>query len=259
MVDLSLIRPAAGPAPPEVNPVRTAHDWSRMRQAALADPGLFHGDIAKAALHWFSPEDQAWITFSGDDHWSGWRTDTGAPVSLRPGAAYAPWSIAFDGSDPPFWRWFVGGRTNACFNEVDRHVLAGHGDEIALIFEGDRWDMAAEGGRGAPVDCFRVTRKQLLLEVAKCALALEALGLKAGDRIVLNMPSIVPQIYWTEAAKRLGIVYTPVFGGFSDKTLSDRIDDAGARVVVTSDGSYRNAQVAAFKTAYTDPALDNFV
>ena len=149
--------------------------------------------------------------------------------------------------------------TNAAFNEVDRHVLAGHGDEAALIFEGDRWDMAANGGRGGPVDQFSVSRKRLLLESAKCALALQALGLKPGDRIALNLPSIIPQIYWTEGAKRAGIVYTPVFGGFSDKTLSDRIHDAGARVVVTADGGYRNAQVAAFKTAYTDPALDNYV
>ena len=105
------------------------------------------------------------------------------------------------------------GGTNAAFNEVDRHVLAGHGDESALIFEGDRWDMSSDGGRGAPVDCFSVSRKRLLLETAKCALALEELGLKTGDRIALNMPSIVPQIYWTQAAKRLGLVYTAVFGG----------------------------------------------
>jgi acrylyl-CoA reductase (NADPH)/3-hydroxypropionyl-CoA dehydratase/3-hydroxypropionyl-CoA synthetase len=73
------------------------------------------------------------------------------------------------------------------------------------------------------------------------------------------MPNIPEQIYWTEAAKRLGIIYTPVFGGFSDKTLSDRIADAGARVVITADGSYRNAQLAPFKPSYTDPALDNFI
>jgi len=73
------------------------------------------------------------------------------------------------------------------------------------------------------------------------------------------MPSIPAQIYWTEAAKRLGILYTPVFGGFSDKTLSDRIADAGARVIITADGSYRNAQLVPFKPKYTDPAIDNFV
>jgi acrylyl-CoA reductase (NADPH)/3-hydroxypropionyl-CoA dehydratase/3-hydroxypropionyl-CoA synthetase len=238
-----------------VNPVRTREDWESMRAAVLADPGAFHGDIAARTIHWFVAAENAWLSLGEDDVWRGWDAVTGAPIAPALSPDFAPWNQAFDGSEPPHWRWFVGGRTNGCFNEVDRHVLAGHGDETALIFEGDRWDMAAD----APVDCFRVSRKQLLLEVAKCAVALEALGLKAGDRIALNMPSIVPQVYWTEAAKRLGIVYTAVFGGFSDKTLSDRIHDAGARVVVTSDGSYRNAQVAAFKTAYTDPALDNYV
>jgi len=104
-----------------------------------------------------------------------------------------------------------------------------------------------------------VSRKQLLLETAKCAVALTRLGLGAGDRIALNMPNIPSQIYWIEAAKRLGILYTPVFGGFSDKTLSDRIHDFGARVVVTADGGHRNSQVIPFKNAFTDPALDNFI
>jgi acrylyl-CoA reductase (NADPH) / 3-hydroxypropionyl-CoA dehydratase / 3-hydroxypropionyl-CoA synthetase len=245
-----------------VNPLLTRADWDAMRSAVLANPGGFHGHVAAGTIHWFVPDigsSGAWLCREDNGHWQGWDAGTGAPFTADVPADFAPWTMAFDASQPPHWRWFVGGRTNAAFNEVDRHVLAGHGDEAALIFEGDRWDMAADGGRGAPVDCFSVSRKRLLLEVAKCAVALEALGLKAGDRIALNMPSIVPQIYWTEAAKRLGIVYTAVFGGFSDKTLSDRIADAGARVIVTSDGSYRNAQVAAFKTAYTDPALDNYV
>jgi acrylyl-CoA reductase (NADPH)/3-hydroxypropionyl-CoA dehydratase/3-hydroxypropionyl-CoA synthetase len=213
-------------------------------------------------MHWFVAgvgAAGAWLCRDDARRWSGWDAASGGAVDADLPADFTPWTQGFDGSQAPHWRWFVGGRTNACFSEVDRHVLAGHGDETALIFEGDRWDMSANDGKGAPLDCFAVSRKQLLLETAKCALALEALGLKAGDRIALNMPSILPQIYWIEAAKRLGIVYTSVFGGFSDKTLSDRICDAGARVIVTSDGSYRNAQVAAFKNAYTDPALDNYV
>ena len=247
---------------PLANPVRTRADWKAMRAAVLADPGAFHGDVAASTIHWFAPDvgaAGAWLSRDEAGCWQGWEAASAREISLPADHGFIPWTTAFDGSDAPHWRWFVGGRTNAAFNEVDRHVLAGHGDETALIFEGDRWDMAAEGGRGAPLDCFAVSRKRLLLEVAKCALALDVLGLKAGDRIALNMPSIVPQLYWTEAAKRRGIVYTAVFGGFSDKTLSDRIADAGARVIVTSDGSYRNAQVAAFKTAYTDPALDNYV
>ena len=252
----------AGDAALFANPVLTRDDWTTMRTAALADPGAFHGAIAARTIHWFVPgfgSAGAWLSRADDGQWCGWDATSGAALTAPTAADFVPWTQAFDASNPPHWRWFTGGRTNAAFNEVDRHVLAGHGDEAALIFEGDRWDMAADGGRGAPVDCFTVSRKQLLLETAKCAVALQALGLKTGDRIALNMPSIVPQIYWTEAAKRLGIVYTAVFGGFSDKTLSDRIADAGARVIVTSDGSYRNAQVAAFKTAYTDPALDNYV
>ncbi len=252
------VSPQALPTQPDVPP--NGHAAS-IRAAFLADPGASHGEIAGRAIHWFVAgigANGAWLARAAAG-WEGWDAATGARVAPALPGDFAPWAQAFDGSDSPHWRWFVGGRTNACFNEVDRHVLAGHGDEAALIFEGDRWDMSADGGRGAPLDCFTVTRKRLLLETVKCAVALDALGLKAGDRIALNMPSIVPQIYWTEAAKRLGIVYTAVFGGFSEKTLSDRIADAGARVIITSDGSYRNAQVAAFKTAYTDPALDNYV
>ena len=251
------LSPAATTAVPHPvsNPVRTRADFDVQRAAVLADPGAFHGDIAARTLHWLV--DGAWLSFDGTA-WHGWDAATAEPVERTLPADFAPWARAFDDSTPPFFKWFAGAHTNACFNEVDRHVLSGHGDEAAFIFEGDRWDMAANDGRGAPVDCYPIPRKLLLLETAKCALALQALGLQQGDRIALNMPCIPEQIYWTEAAKRLGILYTPVFGGFSDKTLSDRIHDAGARIVITADGGYRNAQIVPFKTQYTDPALDNY-
>jgi acrylyl-CoA reductase (NADPH)/3-hydroxypropionyl-CoA dehydratase/3-hydroxypropionyl-CoA synthetase len=260
--------PAISPPPARHNPLRTRADWLRQRQAVLADPGAFHAGIASREIHWWVPPGAdpaigpagAWLSLDdGQGCWRGWCAATAVPVVTGLGASYSPWDLAFDASQPPHWRWFSGGLTNACFNEVDRHVLAGHGEEDAFIFEGDRWDMAADQGRGAPVESCRISRRRLLLETAKCALALRALGLQAGDRIALNLPNIPQQLYWTEAAKRLGIVYTPVFGGFSDKTLSDRIHDAGAQVVITADGGYRMAQVVPYKTAYTDPALDNFV
>ena len=265
--DPSLIEPTrprvVSPAPACRNPIRTRADWERMRAECLADPGRFHGDIARRELHWFHADagaSGAWITWDDSaQQWTGWDAVSGAAVQPALPADFTPWTRGFNADDVPFWRWFDGGLTNAGFNEVDRHVLAGHGSEAALIFEGDRWDMSVDGGRGGPVDCYPVSRRSLLLESAKCSLALLALGLQRGDRIALNMPNIPEQLFWTEGAKRIGVVYTPVFGGFSDKTLSDRIHDAGARVVITADGGYRNAQIVPFKTAYTDPALDDYV
>ncbi len=251
--------------PPDArnNSITDRASWQAMRDACVADPGAFHGDLAKRHICWFLPdqgEAGIWAFFDAEaDAWTGYDAKTCGPVTLDLPADYAPWDVALNTSDAPNWRWFEGALTNAAFNEVDRHVLAGHGAEAALIFEGDRWNMSSNEGRGGPVDEFTVSRKELLLYSVKCALALKSLGLKAGDRIALNMPNIPEQIYWTEAAKRLGIIYTPVFGGFSDKTLSDRIADAGAKVVITADGSYRNAQLVPFKPSYTDPALDNFI
>ncbi len=243
-----------------VNPVRDKAAWEKMRAEAQANPGQFHGNIARREIHWYDPKLNAWIIYDETaGKWQGLDANIGKAVEVDYSADHEPWTKAFDDSHAPFYRWFGGGLTNACFNEVDRHVLLGHGDETAFIFEGDRWDQSKNNGRGGPVVSYPVSRKKLLLEVAKCARALQNLGLKKGDRLALNLPNIMEQIYYTEAAKRLGIIYTPVFGGFSDKTLSDRIHNAGARVVITSDGGYRNAQIVAYKEAYTDKALDNFI
>lgn len=248
---------------PHVNPLRTRDDWERARDESLRDPGAFHGAMARRELHWFDAalgERGGWITWdAGREAWTGWDAATLVPITAPYGTDHVPWTRAFDDSEAPFYRWFDGARTNAAFNEIDRHVLAGHGDEVAFHFEGDRWDQSLDGGRGGPVQQERITRRRLLLESARAAIALRQLGLAAGDRIALNLPNIPQQLYWQEGAKRLGIVFTPVFGGFSDKTLSDRIHDAGARVVITADGGYRNAQIVPFKEAYTDPALDDFL
>jgi acrylyl-CoA reductase (NADPH)/3-hydroxypropionyl-CoA dehydratase/3-hydroxypropionyl-CoA synthetase len=255
--------PAITPRPAQRNLLKTRAAWEAARRAAMADPGAFHGAIARRNCHWFVPtvaSEGAWLSFDeATGRWSGWDASTGTAITPLLGEDFTPWKAAFDDSAAPIYRWFAGALTNACFNEVDRHVLAGHGEEAAFLFEGDRWDPTLNKGRGGPVVGYAISRKRLLLEVARAALVLQDLGLKPGDRVALNMPNIPEQIYYTEAAKRLGIVYTPVFGGFSDKTLSDRIHDAGARVVITADGGWRNAQIVPFKEAYTDAALDNFV
>jgi len=254
--------PIATPIP-SANPIRSRKEWEAARQACVSDPGAFHGNVAAREIHWFDPSlgpFGAWITLDEPEQsWIGYDARTGTTFRAPYNASQRPWERAFNDGDPPFYKWFEGALTNACFNEVDRHVLAGHGDETAFIFEGDRWDQSLAGGRGGPVVSYAVTRKRLLLEVAKAAHALRDLGLQPGDRIALNLPNIPEQLYYTEAAKRLGIIYTPVFGGFSDKTLSDRIEDAAARVIITADGGYRNAQIVPFKESYTDPALDNYL
>ena len=192
---------------------------------------------------------------SGD--WQGWSSTT-AENAAAP-ADWTPWSAALDSTAAPFYRWFVEGQTNACFNLLDRHVLSGRGDKQAVVFEGDRWDPSKNDGRGGPVFEQRLSYRELLIEVALRAQALQKLGLTAGDRIALNLPNILEQIFYILAAQRLGVIYTPVFGGFSAKTLSDRIHDAGAKVVITADGGYRNAEVVSYKSTYADPALDNYV
>ena len=232
-----------------------------VRQKARHDPGAFHGDIAAGELHWFDGELNAWLSRGpGDGDWAGYAVDSGDAIApgARP-AGWHPWATAFDDSSAPFYRWFRGASTNACFNEVDRHVLSGRGAHPAFRFEGDRWDPSHNDGRGGPVVERLISYRELLLETVLRAEVLTALGLQRGDRVAFNLPNIPEQLFYTEAAKRLGIIYTPVFGGFSAKTLSDRIYDAGARVVVTADGGYRNAEVVAFKETYTDPALDNFI
>ena len=131
--------PQRSPSVPtaQVNPLRSRADWDRQRAAALSDPGAFHGDIARRQIHWFVTgvaadsgvgSAGAWLQFDdASGRWTGWDAASGAPVTADLGAGYEPWQRAFNADDPPHWKWFEGGATNACFNEVDRHVLAGFG------------------------------------------------------------------------------------------------------------------------------------
>jgi len=239
--------------------VDTQHQEDEQRARALEYPGDYHGDIASAELHWH--DGNRWLNRDADDdQWNALDASSGE-ASAVPDLApdWRPWHTAFDDSDAPFYRWYAGGKTNACFNEVDRHVLRGRGEHPAFIFEGDRWDPSKNDGRGGPVSERVIDYRRLLVETVLRAEVLSGLGLKQGDRVAFNLPNIPDQLFYTEAAKRLGIIYTPVFGGFSAKTLSDRIADAGARVVVTADGGYRNAEVVPYKESFTDQALDNFI
>ncbi|GAC1537980.1 MAG: acetate--CoA ligase [Acidimicrobiales bacterium] len=143
----------------------------------------------------------------------------------------------------PFAKWFVGGELNVAVNCVDRHVEAGNGERVALYWEGE-----PEGDRRV------ITYAELLADVCRAANALTELGVVAGDRVMIYLPMIPEAIIAMLACARLGAPHSVVFGGFSAQALVDRITDADARIVITSDGGYRRGAPAALK-----PAVDEAV
>jgi acetyl-CoA synthetase len=154
-----------------------------------------------------------------------------------------PWSQTLDWSNPPFARWFVGGRLNAAYNCLDRHVDAGIGERIALSFEGEPGDRAT------------YTYRELTEAVSRAANALTSLGIQAGDRVAIYMPLIPEAVISMLACARVGAVHSVVFGGFSAEALHSRINDAEATLVITADGGFRRGAAAALKPA-VDEAIE---
>ena len=142
----------------------------------------------------------------------------------------------------PFAKWFIGGKLNASYNALDRHVLEGRGDRIAFLFEGE------------PGDSKQITYSQLLTEVKKCANALTSLGIKSGDRVAIYMPMIPEAAIAMLACARVGAAHSVVFGGFSADSLLARIQDADASLVITADGGFRKGSAFALKSI-VDEAL----
>ena len=135
----------------------------------------------------------------------------------------------------PYSKWFVGGKLNVSYNCLDRHVIAGKGDKVAFHFEGE------------PGDTRTITYSQLLDEVQKFANVLKGLGVNKGDRVNIYLPMIPEAAVAMLACARIGAVHSVVFGGFSSQALSDRINDAEAKVLITADGGYRRGEVFALK------------
>jgi len=151
---------------------------------------------------------------------------------------------ALDWSTPPFAKWFVGGEINAAYNALDRHVENGHGDRVAIYFEGE------------PGDTRTYTYAQLTEEVKKAANAFESLGVAKGDRVAVYLPMIPEAVITLLACARIGAIHSVVFGGFSAEALRSRIDDAEAKLVVTADGTYRRGKPSSLKHA-VDEALSH--
>jgi len=142
----------------------------------------------------------------------------------------------------PFAEWFVGGRLNVAHNCLDRHVLNGRGDKVAIHWEGE------------PGDTRTITYAQLLDEVKRFSNVLKGLGVERGDRVNIYLPMIPEAVVAMLSCARIGAAHSVVFGGFSSQALADRINDASAKVLITADGGYRRGEVFPLKPA-ADEAL----
>ncbi len=146
-----------------------------------------------------------------------------------------PFTQVLDESDAPFFKWFGDGKLNVSYNCLDRNVNKGQGDKVALIFEADSGDVT------------KVTYKDLLVRVSKCANALRGMGVKKGDRVVIYLPMSIEGVVAMQACARIGATHSIVFGGFSAHALRDRIEDVGAVALITSDGQFRGGKALPLK------------
>ncbi|MEJ6553956.1 acetate--CoA ligase [Microbacterium esteraromaticum] len=195
--------------PPSEEFVAQSIDDPDLYERAKADRLAFWGDQARESVHW-----------------------------------HKPFTQVLDWSNPPFAKWFDDGELNVAYNCLDRHVEAGNGDRVAILWEGE------------PGDERRITYAELTDEVKRTANVLQDLGVGQGDRVAIYLPMIPEAVISMLAVARLGAVHSVVFGGFSADSLRSRIDDAGAKLVITADGGYRKGRVSALKPA-VDQALSD--
>lgn len=156
-----------------------------------------------------------------------------------------PFTKVLNESDAPFFKWFEDGRLNVSYNCLDRHVEAGRGERVAIIFEADDGSVT------------RVTYAELLARTAQQANALKARGVKKGDRVVIYMPMSVEGVVAMQACARIGATHSVVFGGFSAQSLRDRVQDAGAVMVLTADEQARGGKSLPLKAIVDDALADN--
>ena len=184
---------------------------------SVADPGVY-GAAARDRLAFWAEQASSLL------HW------------------HTPFTQTLDWSNAPVARWFADGTLNVAFNCLDRHVEAGIGDRVAIHWEGE------------PGDSRSLTYAELTAEVKRAANALAALGIGKGDRVAIYLPVIPEAVIAMLAVARLGAVHSVIFGGFSAESLRNRIDDASAKLVITSDGGWRKGKMFALKPA-VDEAL----
>ena len=177
-----------------------------------------------------------------DEVYGAWRTD---PQGFWAEAAEdvhwsRKWDTVLDAGKAPFYRWFVGGELNTCYNAVDRHVEQGRGDQAAIIYD-------------SPVtDTFRsFSYAELRTEIARCAGVLAGLGIGRGDRVIIYMPMVPETVIAMLACARIGAIHSVVFGGFAANELATRIDDAKPKAILSASCGIEPGRIVAYK-----PLLD---
>lgn len=146
--------------------------------------------------------------------------------------------------NPPYAKWFIGGKLNPCYNCLDRHMFNGNKDKIAILWEGERGESAA------------LTYAELYESVNKFSNVLKSQGIQKGDCVAIYMPMIPEAVIAMLSCARIGAVHTVVFGGFSSDALKDRILDADAKLVITANGGYRRGSIVPLKDAVDKALID---
>ncbi len=148
---------------------------------------------------------------------------------------YKPWDKVLDESNPPFYKGFVGGKTNIIYNAIDRHLKTWRKNKLALIWEGEPGDVRT-------FSYFALNR-----EVSKFANVLKSMGVQKGDIVTIYMPRIPEQMFAMLACAKIGAAHSVVYGGFSVEALAERIEDAQSRVLVTADGGWLRGKIVGLK------------
>src|SRR5271170_2405338 len=179
--------------------------------------------------------------------WQGWWARQASELHW-----FKPWDTVLDDSNPPFYKWFVGGELNVSYNCLDRHVIAGRGDRVAFHWRGEE---------GQERD---ITYSELLAQVERFASALKSLGVRKGDVVGIYLPMIPEVVVSMLACARIGAPHNVVFGGFSAEAVRERMEFSEAKVLITADGAARKGRTAAVKERVDEvmgdlPALETIV
>jgi acetyl-CoA synthetase len=202
--------------------IASMDQYQALHRRSIDDPEGFWGEIARE-FHWFRPWDRV-----------------------------LDWKL-------PDAKWFVGGKTNLCHNCIDRHVAAGHGDEVALIWEGEPTGNAdtpqrlnADTQASSPTpeafpEIRRLTYNDLLSEVSRFATILKSLGVRKGDVVTIYLGMVPELAIAMLACARIGAAHSVIFGGFSAQAIVDRVTDAHSRIVITADAAWRRGKLVQLK------------